>query len=212
MPDLLSSMSSLHSLSCNWTWFPSRNATSSHSFKACKVMMTVLERAVNPSCNCSEQTAGLVESVKRLRRNICHQTGTIGGVMYFGACVMKAFVTVWLCTRDAVLCINIQLMLMVVCVCSVGFWCVCWGTFFPSIHRQFVSRLLKPGRGLWNSWSPSMIDKRGGENFISPWMKTKAPQCWASVLRLPVVKCGRRTCPGPQLGESRCQEGGQDPN
>lgn len=35
-----------------------------------------------------------------------------------------------------------------------------------------------------------MIDKCGGENFISPWMKTKAPQRSASVLRLPVVKCG----------------------
>lgn len=59
-------MSLLHSLSCNWTWFSSRNAASSDSSKACKVMMTALERAVNPSCNCTEQTAGLVVPGKRL--------------------------------------------------------------------------------------------------------------------------------------------------
>ncbi|KAK5607901.1 hypothetical protein CRENBAI_008967 [Crenichthys baileyi] len=52
-----------------------------------------------------------------------------------------------------------------------------------------------------------MIDKRSNENFISPRMKTKAPQCTASVLRLSVVKCGSRTCPGPQLGESGRQKG-----
>lgn len=36
--------------------------------------MTVLERALNPSCNCSEQTAG---SEERLCSNICHQPRTI---------------------------------------------------------------------------------------------------------------------------------------
>lgn len=141
-------MSLLHSLSCNWTWFPSRNAASSDSSKACKVMMTVLERAVNPSCNCSEQTAGLVVSVKRLWRNICHQVRTIGGIMYFGAsaCVklLDAFMfrwTAWPCTRDAGLCISIwpcMLMLMLF-VCAVG---VPFSLLFTD---NLLSRLLKPG-------------------------------------------------------------------
>lgn len=47
----------LHSLSRNWTSFSYGAAT--HSSKARKVIMATLERAVNPSCNCAEQTAEL---------------------------------------------------------------------------------------------------------------------------------------------------------
>ena len=55
----------------------------------------------------------------------------------------------------------------VVCVCMVG--CVHVGVPFPLLFRDnLYGRLLKTGLSPWNSWSPSMIDKRGGENFISP--------------------------------------------
>ena len=46
--------------------------------------------------------------------------------------------------------------------------CVWWGFFFLAIHRQFVRPAVEARPKPWNSWSPSMIDKRGGENFISP--------------------------------------------
>lgn len=148
-------------------------------------------------------------SVKKINaaRNICHQARTMRRIIYFGDFASGAVRSMWMGrehTRDTGLCMYVDA--NVVCVCS-G-----WGSLSLLFIDNLLDRLLKSGWGPWNSWSPSMIDKRGGKNFISPWMKTKTPQCSASVLRLSVVKCGPRTRPSPQLRESRCQEGGQDPS
>lgn len=53
----------LHSLSCNWTWFPSRSAASSRPLQRDDVR--IREKLFNPSCNCSEQAAGLFVSAKQ---------------------------------------------------------------------------------------------------------------------------------------------------
>lgn len=152
-------MSLLHSLSCNWVWFTSRNEIFSDSSKAHEVMMKVLERAVNPSCNCTEQIAGLDMSVvKRLqkktttkKKNICHQMWTIGGIvcLLLTASRRKAFVWDWriwrcMCANQswpsksncvfACICIPCTFVCAYVCVFVLS---VCGWGFLPS-HSQTI--------------------------------------------------------------------------
>lgn len=57
---------------------------------------------------------------------------------------------------------------LLVCVdANVVFFCVRWGSL-PPIHRQFVRPAVEADRSSRNSWSPSVIDKGGGKNFIPP--------------------------------------------
>lgn len=139
-------MSVLHSLSCNWTWFPSRNTASSDSSKA--RWWCLLERAVNPCCNCAKQTAGLVVSVKK--KNAAEKHLSPGDIlyvcMYFGAaCAMKAYIFVVVCVwvqSEWGDCVHVTLLCALVygCVCMLMlmlFVCVV-GVPFLAIHRQFV--------------------------------------------------------------------------
>lgn len=111
--------------------------------------MKVLERAVNPSCNCTEQIAGLDMSVvKRLQKkhlspdvnnrwhcvsaSNCKQKESFcvrfGG--FDGACVQIRVSRV-----KVIVFLHVYALLVHLCLC-VCYLCVV-GVFFLAIHRQF---------------------------------------------------------------------------